>query len=140
MYEKNWKRKHDSYTPVNMHEIVSWYEMLMFKVRIQESRELNYVMPVNPPIRFNGTCLYMKPMEQLYIYDLVQTLMFPRVLHSETDDEITDVNERNERIGMAYEDKPWFQFHADLDTIRFYGKERIHNFMENLVMQMEVPY
>ena len=95
MYEENWKRNHDPYTPVNMHEIVSWYEMLMFKVRMEEYGELNFVMPVNPPIRFNGTFLYMKPIEQLYIYDLVQTLMFPRVLHSETDDAITDVNERN---------------------------------------------
>ena len=51
--------------------------------------------------------------------------MFPRVLHSETDNEITDTNERNERIGMAHEDKPWFQFHADLDAIRFNGKEEI---------------
>ena len=41
---------------------------------------------------------------------------------------------------MDHEDKPWFQFNADLDTIRFYGKEGIHNFMENIVMQMEVPY
>ena len=101
----------------------------MFKVRMEESGELNYFMPF----------LFMKPMEQPYIYDLVQTLMFPRVLYSKADD-ISDVNERNERIRMAHENKPWFQFHADLDTIRFYGKERIHNFMENLVMQMEVPY
>ena len=48
MYEENWKRKHNPYTPVNMHEIVYWYEMLMFKVRMEESGELNYVMPVNP--------------------------------------------------------------------------------------------
>ena len=68
MYEENWKRKHEPYTLVNMHEIVSWYEMLMFKVRMEESEELNYVMPVNPPIRFSGTFLHMKPMEQLYIY------------------------------------------------------------------------
>jgi hypothetical protein len=122
-----------------MHEIVSWYEMLMFKVRMEESGELNYVMSDIPPIRFNGTFLYTKPMKQLYLYDLVQTLMFPRVLYSETEN-ISDVNERNERIRMAHEDKPWFQFHADLDTIRFNGKEGIHNFMGNLVMQMEVPY
>ena len=44
----------------------------MFKVRMEESEELNYVMPVNPPIRFSGTFLFMKPIEQLYIYDLVQ--------------------------------------------------------------------
>ena len=49
MYEDNWKRKHDPYTPVNMHEIVYWYEMLMFKVVMEESGELNYNLPVNPP-------------------------------------------------------------------------------------------
>jgi hypothetical protein len=65
--------------------------------------------------------------------------MFPRVLYSEAEN-ISNVNERNERIRMAHENKPWFQFHADLDTIHFNGKERIHNFMGNLVMQMEVPY
>ena len=53
---------------------------------------------------------------------------------------ISDEDERDERIRMAQEDKPWFQFHADLDTICLNGKEGIYNFMENLVMQMEVPY
>ena len=81
----------------------------------------------------------MKPMEQLFLYDLAPTLMFPRVLQSETAN-ISDKNERDERTKMAKEDKPWFQFHADLDTICLNGKEGIHNFMENLVMQMEVPY
>jgi hypothetical protein len=66
--------------------------------------------------------------------------MFPRVLYSETDDDISDLNEKNKQIIMAHEDKPWFQFHADLDTIRFNGKEGIHYFMEYLVMLMEVPY
>ena len=41
---------------------------------------------------------------------------------------------------MALENKPWFQFHADLEIICLHGKEGIHNFMENLVMLMEVPY
>jgi hypothetical protein len=41
---------------------------------------------------------------------------------------------------MAFEDQPWFQIHADLDTICINGKEGIHHNVENLVMQMEVPY
>ena len=62
MYEEDWKRKHDPYTPVNMHKIVSWYEMLMFKVAMEESGELNYNLPVNPPLYYRCTYLFMKPM------------------------------------------------------------------------------
>ena len=116
MYEEDWKKKHDPYTLVNMHEIVSWFEMLMFKVRMEERGELNYVLPDNSPIHPRCTYLFMKPMEQLFLYETTQTLMFPRVLYSETAN-ISDVDERDERIRMAQEDKPWFQFHADLDTI-----------------------
>ena len=32
---------------------------------------------------------------------------------------------REARIRMAQEDKPWFQFHADLELISFNGKEGI---------------
>ena len=78
-------------------------------------------------------------MEQLFIYGTTLTLMFPRVLFAESAN-ISDVRERDERIRMAHEDNPWFQFHGDLETICLNCKEGIHNFMENLVMQMEVPY
>ena len=115
MYEEAWKRKHDPYTPFNMHEIVSWYEMLMFKVAMEEAGELNYQLPVNPPLYYRCTYLFMKPIEQLFIHGTALTLMFPRVLLAENDINISDVREREERIRMAQEDKPWFQFHADLD-------------------------
>ena len=65
MYEEAWKRKHDPYTPINMHEIVSWYEMLMFKVAMEEAGELNYNLPVNSPLYYRCTYLFMKPIEQL---------------------------------------------------------------------------
>ena len=51
--------------------------------------------------------------------------MFPRILYSETAN-ISDEDERDERIRMAQEEKPWFQFHADLDTICVNGKEGIY--------------
>ena len=140
MYEEAWARKHDPYTPIYMHEIVSWYEMLMFKVAMEEAGVLNYQLPVNPPLHPRCTYLFMKPMEQLFLNPTALILMFPRVLIAENDIDISDAIEREERIRMAQEDKPWFQFHADLELISFNGKEGIHNFMENLVMQMEVPY
>ena len=131
MYEESWKRKHDPYTLFCMHEIVSWFEMLMFKEAMEESGELNYNLPVNLPLYFRCTYLFMKPMEQLFLYGTTLTLMFPRVLDAESAN-ISDVRERDERIRMAHEDKPWFQFHGDLETICLNGKEGIHNFMENL--------
>ena len=48
MYEKNWKRKHDPYTPVYRHKIVSWYEMLKFIVIMEEAGVLNYNLPGTP--------------------------------------------------------------------------------------------
>ena len=72
MYEENWKKKHDPYTPFYMHEIVSWYEMLIFKVAMEEKGEPNYVMPVNPPLYHRCTYLFMKPMEQIFLYEKTQ--------------------------------------------------------------------
>ena len=126
MYEENWKRKHDPYTPVYRHEIVSWYEMLKFIVIKKEAVELNYNLP-DTPLSVKCTYLYMKPMEQLFLFDLAPTLMYPRILWCETDN-ISDEVEREERIRMALEDKPWFQFHADLEIICLHGKEGIHIF------------
>jgi hypothetical protein len=115
------------------------YYNLMFYVRMKNRGELNYDMPVNPPLIFRCTFLFMKPMEQLFLYNPAPTLMFSRVLYSKTAS-ISDINERDEQIRMAQKDKPWIQFHVDLDTICINGKEGIHNFMENLVMHMEAPY
>jgi hypothetical protein len=61
-------------------------------------------MPVIPPICFNGTFLYMKPMEQLYLYDLVQTLMFSRVLYSETEN-ISNVKESRRKKANSNTDR-----------------------------------
>ena len=108
MYEKAWKRKHDPYTPINMHELVSWYEMLMFKVLMEEAGVLNYNLPVNPPLHYRCTYLFMKPMEQLFLNPTARTLMFPRVLIAENDINISDEIARKARIRMTQEDKPWF--------------------------------
>ena len=83
MYEEAWKRKHDPYTPINMHEIVSWFEMLMFKVVMEEAGVLNYNLPVNPPLYYRCTYLFMKLMKQLVLNATALTLMFPRVLFAE---------------------------------------------------------
>ena len=96
MYEENWKRKHDPYTLFYMHEIVSWFEMLMFKVAMEEIGELSYVLPVSPPLHLRCTYLFLKPMEQLFLYGTTQTLMFPRVLHSETANISDETKEMNE--------------------------------------------
>ena len=99
MFEESWKRTHDPYTPVNMHEIVSWYEMLTFQVIMEEEGVLNYNLPVNPPLHVICTYLYMKPMVQLFIYDLTKTLMYSRTLWCETDNNISDVREREDESG-----------------------------------------
>ena len=62
MFQENCKRKHDPYTPVYRHEIVSWFEMLTFKLIMEEAGVLNFNLPVNPPLHVGCTYLYMKPM------------------------------------------------------------------------------
>ena len=81
-----------------MHEIASWYEMLMFKVVMEEAGELNYNLPVNPPLYYRCTNLFMKPMEQQFLNATALTLMFPRVLFAENDINISDKIAREERI------------------------------------------
>ena len=62
MFEKKWKRKHDQYTPVYRHEIVSRYERLKYIVIMEEAGVLNYNLP-DTPLSVRYTYLYMKPME-----------------------------------------------------------------------------
>ena len=114
--------------------------MLTLQVIMEEKGVLNYNLPVNPPLHVICTYLNMKPMEQLFLYDLTETLMYPRTLWCETDNNISDVRKREARIRMSLEDKPWFQFHGDLEIICLHAREDIHNNMNHLVMQMEVPY
>ena len=83
----------------------------------------------------------MKPMEQLFLYDLTRTkLLYPRTLWCVTDYNISNLTAREDRMRMSLEDKTWFQFHGDLEIICLHAREDIHNNMYDLVMLMEVPY